>query len=182
MPCNSILFPLFIVNLIHKVSDLCYDFNLRKIHLNSDICVHLNERVVCICIKCNYLLFIFFVLFYTTEMTMHRYKLLYVLWFCHLAIISCGGSLSWQPCPELSSALRYPCRCKVEPFGPKSQLGAVSMDCDYVVFHTESPILPNGAPIVSFSQRHCGQQVLPTQVLLAIKLPHVFLSVTIFCI
>lgn len=89
-------------------------------------------------------------------------RLLYLLWL-YVTIVS-GGSLSWQPCPELSSALRYPCRCKVEPFGPKSQLGAVSMDCDYVVFHTESPILPNSAPIVSFSQRYCGQQVLPTQV------------------
>lgn len=97
-------------------------------------------------------------------MTMHRCKmrLLYLIWLC-VTIVS-GGSLSWQPCPELSSALRYPCRCKVEPFGPKSQLGAVSMDCDYVVFHTESPILPNSAPVISFSQRHCGQQVLPTQV------------------
>lgn len=38
------------------------------------------------------------------------------------------------------------------------------MDCDYVVFHNESPILPTGAPIISFSQRHCGKQVLPTQV------------------
>lgn len=89
-------------------------------------------------------------------------RLLYLIWLC-VTIVS-GGSLSWQPCPELSSALRYPCRCKVEPFGPKSQLGAVSMDCDYVVFHTESPILPNSAPVISFSQRHCGQQVLPTQV------------------
>lgn len=96
--------------------------------------------------------------------TVHRCKmrLLYLLWLC-VTIVS-AGSVSWQPCPELSSALRYPCRCKVEPFGPKSQLGAVSMDCDYVVFHTESPILPNSAPVVSFSQRHCGQQVLPTQV------------------
>lgn len=116
-------------------------------------------------------------------MAMHRYKirLLYLLWLCHLTIVSCG-SLSWKPCPELSSALRYPCRCKVEPFGPKSQLGAVSMDCDYVVFHTESPILPNGAPVVSFSQRHCGQQVLPTQVRLkiTIKLPQ-FCSYFFFC-
>lgn len=114
------------------------------------------------------------------RMTMYRCKmrLLYLLWL-YITIVS-GGSLSWQPCPELSSALRYPCRCKVEPFGPKSQLGAVSMDCDHVVFHTESPILPNSAPIISFSQRHCGQQVLPTQVRqeiatkFAIKLPHFF--------
>lgn len=95
---------------------------------------------------------------------LHRCKMRFLLLLCLCTAIVSSGSLSWQPCPELSSALRYPCRCKVEPFGPKSQLGAVSMDCDYVVFHTESPILPNGAPIISFSQRHCGQQVLPTQV------------------
>lgn len=100
-------------------------------------------------------------------MIRHRCKtrFLFLLWLCvTLSSLSSGSSVSWQPCPELSSALRFPCRCKVEPFGPKSQLGAVSMDCDNVVFHTESPILPNGAPIISFSQRYCGQQVLPTQV------------------
>lgn len=75
-----------------------------------------------------------------------------------------GSALQWRPCPELSTSLRFPCRCKVEPFGPKLQLGAVSMDCDNVVFQTESPILPTGAPIISFSQRYSGQQVLPTQV------------------
>lgn len=76
-----------------------------------------------------------------------------------------GSGLQWRPCPELSTSLRFPCRCKVEPFGPKLQLGAVSMDCDNVVFQTESPILPTGAPIISFSQRYSGQQVLPTQVI-----------------
>lgn len=108
----------------------------------------------------------FFPLFFSS---LHRMRLqrcktqsMLLLWLC-IAVAS-GNSLSWQPCPELSSALRFPCRCKVEPFGPKSQLGAVSMDCDNVVFHTESPILPNKAPIISFSQRYCGQQVLPTQV------------------
>lgn len=92
----------------------------------------------------------------------------------HLAIVLCvlfvvslvaGSGLQWRPCPELSTSLRFPCRCKVEPFGPKLQLGAVSMDCDNVVFQTESPILPTGAPIISFSQRYSGQQVLPTQVI-----------------
>lgn len=79
---------------------------------------------------------------------------------------------AWRPCPELSSALRFPCRCKVEPFGPKQQLGAVAMDCDYVVFQTESPIIPNGAPIISYSQRYSGQQVLPTQVNIVLVLLH----------
>lgn len=71
---------------------------------------------------------------------------------------------AWRPCPELSPALRFPCRCKVEPFGPKLQLGAVAMDCDYVVFQTEGPTIPTGAPIITYSQRYSGQQVLPTQV------------------
>lgn len=38
------------------------------------------------------------------------------------------------------------------------------MDCDRVVFQGESPPIPQAAPIVSFSQRHSGQQTLPTQV------------------
>lgn len=106
----------------------------------------------------------FLLMIFICRMILPRCKtrFLILLWLC--VSIGSGSSLSWQPCPELSSALRYPCRCKVEPFGPKSQLGAVSMDCDYVVFHTESPILPISAPVISFSQRHCGQQVLPTQV------------------
>lgn len=87
------------------------------------------------------------------------------IWFVILSTtLTIGSATQWRPCPELSSSLRFPCRCKVEPFGPQLQLGAVSMDCDYVVFQTESPILPNGAPIISFSQRYSGQQVLPTQV------------------
>lgn len=81
-----------------------------------------------------------------------------------LAIAAAGASTAWQPCPELSTALRFPCRCKVEPFGPRLELGAVAMDCDRVVFQTEAPALPVNAPIISFSQRYSGQQVLPTQV------------------
>lgn len=50
------------------------------------------------------------------------------------------------------------------PFGPTGQLGAVAMDCDRIVFHGEAPQLPYGAPIVSYSQRFSGQQVLPATV------------------
>lgn len=50
------------------------------------------------------------------------------------------------------------------PFASTGQLGAVAMDCDRVVFHGEAPQLPYGAPIVSYSQRYSGQQVLPSQV------------------
>lgn len=56
------------------------------------------------------------------------------------------------------------CRCNVVAFGSTGQLGAVAMDCDRVVFHGEAPQLPYGAPIVYYSQRHSGQQVLPSQV------------------
>ena len=52
------------------------------------------------------------------------------------------------------------------PFAATGQLGAVAMDCDRVVFHGEAPQLPYGAPIVSYSQRFSGQQVLPAQVCL----------------
>lgn len=81
-----------------------------------------------------------------------------------LAIVAVRASSPWQPCPELSAALRFPCRCKVEPLGPRLELGAVAMDCDRVVFQAEAPALPVGAPIISFSQRYSGQQGLPTQV------------------
>ncbi|KAM7363550.1 uncharacterized protein ACRADG_000411 isoform 2-T4 [Cochliomyia hominivorax] len=78
---------------------------------------------------------------------------------------------AWRPCPELSPALRLPCRCNVVAFGSTGQLGAVAMDCDRVVFHGEAPQLPYGAPIVSFSQRFSGQQTLPSQHFGSLKLP-----------
>ncbi|KAH8278836.1 hypothetical protein KR018_010218 [Drosophila ironensis] len=79
-------------------------------------------------------------------------------------------SLAWRPCPELSPALRLPCRCNVVPFAATGQLGAVAMDCDRVVFHGDAPQLPYGAPIVAYTQRHAGQQVLPAQTFGQLKL------------
>ncbi|KPU80609.1 uncharacterized protein Dana_GF18811, isoform B [Drosophila ananassae] len=79
-------------------------------------------------------------------------------------------SLAWRPCPELSPALRLPCRCNVVPFAATGQLGAVAMDCDRVVFHGDAPQLPYGAPIVAYTQRHAGQQVLPSQTFGQLKL------------
>lgn len=78
---------------------------------------------------------------------------------------------SWRPCPELSPALRFPCKCNVEPFGPKGQLGAVAMDCDYVVFQGDMPPLPAGAPIIAYSQRYTGQQGLSNQPFASLNLP-----------
>lgn len=55
-------------------------------------------------------------------------------------------------------------RCKVELIGPTFTLGAVAIDCDHVVFQGESPPIPPGTPIISYSQRYSGQQSLPVQV------------------
>ncbi|XP_030370397.1 protein artichoke [Scaptodrosophila lebanonensis] len=96
-------------------------------------------------------------------------QLLWVLLLClsqHLTQIE-----AWRPCPELSPALRLPCRCNVVPFASTGQLGAVAMDCDRVVFHGDAPQLPYGAPIVAYTQRHSGQQVLPAQTFGQLKLP-----------
>ncbi|XP_034488669.1 protein artichoke [Drosophila innubila] len=80
-------------------------------------------------------------------------------------------SEAWRPCPELSTALRLPCRCNVVPFAATGQLGAVAMDCDRVVFHGDAPQLPYGAPIVAYTQRYSGQQTLPAQTFGQLKLP-----------
>lgn len=118
----------------------------------------------------NNLIFFFFVVFWNEFLTcFFKCYFLFLRMFGGLqltgVLLLITTAVAWRPCPELSAALRFPCRCKVEPFGPKLQLGAVAMDCDYVVFQTEGPTMPTGAPIISFSQRYSGQQVLPTQVI-----------------
>lgn len=71
---------------------------------------------------------------------------------------------AWRPCSELSAALRIPCKCQLEPFGVNGQVNSVGMDCDRVIFTSETPQIPTGAPITTYSQRHSGQQSLPAQV------------------
>ncbi|EDW84335.1 uncharacterized protein Dwil_GK13202 [Drosophila willistoni] len=95
---------------------------------------------------------------------------LLLLLFCCLSHLT-QHCLAWRPCPELSPALRLPCRCNVVPFAATGQLGAVAMDCDRVVFHGDAPQLPYGAPIVAYTQRYSGQQVLPAQTFGQLKLP-----------
>lgn len=55
-------------------------------------------------------------------------------------------------------------RCNLETFGSNGQLGAIAMNCDRVVFPGDTPPLPVGAPIISYSQRFSGQQALPANV------------------
>lgn len=76
-----------------------------------------------------------------------------------------NGSSGWLACSELSPALRIPCRCQVEPIGVNGQPNSIGMDCDRIVFTSDTPQIPLGAPITTFSQRHSGQQMLPTQVI-----------------
>jgi hypothetical protein len=62
------------------------------------------------------------------------------------------------PCPELSSALRIPCLCRIEG---KSYIG---VDCNQAVFTSEVPSIPYNAPVSTFSQRQSGLLSIPTQV------------------
>lgn len=64
----------------------------------------------------------------------------------------------WIPCPELSPAIRIPCRCQVE--GASS----IGIECDRVVLTSEIPSIPVNAPISSFLQRHSGLLTIPTNV------------------
>lgn len=93
-------------------------------------------------------------------------KTIYLVLSCIMICVN-----GWRPCPELSPSLRFPCKCNVEPFGPKGQLGAVAMDCDYIVFQGDIPPLPAGAPIIAYSQRYTGQQGLSNQPFASLNIP-----------
>lgn len=67
----------------------------------------------------------------------------------------------WLPCLEISRDLRLPCQCMLQ----KSNSTAIHLNCDRVAFvGGDITLIPNGAPIVSLSQRWSGRQVLPTRV------------------
>lgn len=60
----------------------------------------------------------------------------------------------WIACPELSPVLRLPCKCRVEQIAVNGQSTSIGMDCDF--FTIDSPQIPKGAPISTFSQRYIG--------------------------
>lgn len=84
------------------------------------------------------------------------------IFFYLVVFVNASG---WMACPELSPALRLPCRCQMEQISVNGQSTSVGMDCDHIVFTSDTPQIPLGAPITTFSQRFAGQQSLPTQVL-----------------
>jgi hypothetical protein len=84
------------------------------------------------------------------------------IFFYLVVFVNASG---WMACPELSPALRLPCKCQMEQISVNGQSTSVGMDCDHIVFTSDTPQIPLGAPITTFSQRYSGQQSLPTQVL-----------------
>lgn len=84
------------------------------------------------------------------------------IFFYLIVFVNASG---WMACPELSPALRLPCKCQMEQISVNGHSSSVGMDCDHIVFTSDTPQIPQGAPITTFSQRHSGQQALPTQVL-----------------
>lgn len=84
------------------------------------------------------------------------------IFFYLIVFVNASG---WMACPELSPALRLPCKCQMEQITTNGQSSSVGMNCDHIVFTSDTPQIPQGAPISTFTQRYSGQQALPTQVL-----------------
>ena len=106
-----------------------------------------------------------------------------------LTIFIANAKSEWMACPELSPVLRIPCKCRVEQTAVIGQSTSIGMDCDRIIFTTETPNIPKGAPISAFSQRHSGQ-LLPVQVsllLLILQLPMIDMNlvrcnIIFFCV
>lgn len=81
-----------------------------------------------------------------------------------LFLASCNTE-EFRPCIEISRELRFPCYCALGVIEQALDGNpSITVNCDRVVFSSEVPAIPYGAPIVSFSQRWSGYQSLPTQV------------------
>ncbi|XP_050293092.1 protein artichoke [Anthonomus grandis grandis] len=72
---------------------------------------------------------------------------------------------NYVPCQEISSELQFPCACTLGPVEEALDGNpALSVDCDGIVLPLETPVIPYGAPVVSFVQRHVGHQSLPSHI------------------
>lgn len=101
------------------------------------------------------------------------FRMAFLLIFFLLSLASSTLQSEWMACSELSPVLRLPCRCRVEQIAVNGQTTSIGMDCDRIVFSSETLQIPKGAPISSFSQRHSGQS-LPTPV------RHIFANLIFF--
>lgn len=107
--------------------------------------------------------FTLFIIYFLLSCRMNKQHLqLSAIFFYLVVFVNASG---WMACPELSPALRLPCKCQMEQISVNGQSGSVGMDCDRIVFTSDTPQIPSGAPISTFSQRYSGAQALPTQVM-----------------
>lgn len=67
----------------------------------------------------------------------------------------------WRPCIELKRDLLVPCKCAFSTDYPRS----LEMNCDRVIFTRDTVTALRNQPIVSVSQRHCGHQTLPEDII-----------------
>ncbi|XP_072745810.1 uncharacterized protein [Anoplolepis gracilipes] len=63
----------------------------------------------------------------------------------------------WKPCIELKQDLSVPCECAISTNYPS----LIEMDCNRVIFTRDIMNILHDQPIVSLSQRNCGYQTLP---------------------
>ncbi|XP_070166621.1 protein artichoke isoform X1 [Polyergus mexicanus] len=63
----------------------------------------------------------------------------------------------WKPCIELKQDFLVPCKCAISMNYPP----LIEMDCDRVIFTRDMMNILHDQPIVSISQRNCGYQTLP---------------------
>jgi hypothetical protein len=109
----------------------------------------------------SFIIYNLFLSLSTYRMNMQHLQLSAIFFYLIVFVNATG----WMACPELSPALRLPCKCQMEQISVNGQSTSVGMDCDHIVFTSDTPQIPLGAPITTFSQRYSGQQALPTQVL-----------------
>nr|XP_012231796.1 PREDICTED: leucine-rich repeat-containing G-protein coupled receptor 4-like [Linepithema humile] len=81
----------------------------------------------------------------------------YLLAILLLSAVTPPSQAQWRPCVELKRDLLVPCRCAVSADYPRS----IEMNCDRVIFTRDTASVLHGQPIVSISQRRCGHQALP---------------------
>ncbi|XP_020291799.1 protein artichoke-like isoform X2 [Pseudomyrmex gracilis] len=74
-----------------------------------------------------------------------------------LPAFSSRQTQQWRPCVELKRDLLVHCKCAISASYSRS----IEMNCDRVIFTRDTVDLLRGQPIVSISQRNCGHQTLP---------------------
>ncbi|XP_055612722.1 chaoptin isoform X2 [Uranotaenia lowii] len=65
---------------------------------------------------------------------------------------------AWLPCPEIDAAIKIPCRCNIEAVGNNSQYGFIAVDCERTAL---TNAIPTGLPIISYTHRASGFQMVP---------------------